>query len=489
MFVALDGPGPMFQRVYEALRAEILEGRLGPAARLPSSRALAADLGVSRTTVLLAYDQLLSEGYVSGRVGSGTFVASELPETALRAAPKVSDTTTRSDPARLSRYGERATSLEVVPPVRPGAVRYDFRYGLPPVEEFPHETWRRILARRARAASLKSLRYGPPEGIDALRNAIAGYLRRSRAVACRPEQVIVVNGSQQALDMTARALLDPGDAVVLEEPHYQGARKVFQAAGARLVAAPVDSEGLDAARLPEEAAGARLVYVTPSHQFPTGATMTLARRLALLGWAQRVGAYVLEDDYDSEFRYEGRPIESMQGLDRANRVIYAGTFSKVMYPALRVGYVVLPEPLIESFTAVKWLTDRHTPTLEQEALADFIAEGHFERHLRRSRTRNSARRGALLGALDDHFGARVEVRGANAGVHLIAWIPELRADDVAGVVDRAWKAGVGVYPIAGYYLEPPPTAGIMLGYASLNERDIRAGVRLLATALWPPNVV
>jgi GntR family transcriptional regulator/MocR family aminotransferase len=380
MFVSLDGPGPMFQRVYEALRAEILEGRLGPGARLPSSRSLAGDLGVSRTTVLLAYDQLLAEGYVDGRVGSGTYVASELPEVALSAeAPATGESPHEPVPARLSSYGRRAVDADVMVPARAGAVRYDFRYGLPPVEEFPHETWRRLLARRARSASLNSLRYGPSAGIPKLRVAIADYLRRSRAVACTPEQVVVVNGSQQALDLAARVLVDPGDAVVIEEPHYQGARKVFQAAGARLVPVPTDAEGLDPSKLPidADADGARLLYVTPSHQFPTGATMTLCRRLALLAWAERAGVYVLEDDYDSEFRYEGRPVESMQGLDRAGRVIYAGTFSKVMFPSLRVGYLVLPQPLVEPFAAAKWLTDRHTPTLEQEALADFLAEGHF----------------------------------------------------------------------------------------------------------------
>jgi GntR family transcriptional regulator/MocR family aminotransferase len=209
--------------------------------------------------------------------------------------------------------------------------------------------------------------------------------------------------------------------------------------------------------------------------------MTLCRRLALLSWAEARDAYVVEDDYDSEFRYEGRPVESVQGLDRAGRVIYVGTFSKVMYPALRVGYMVLPEPLVEPFTAAKWLTDRHTSTMEQEALADFISEGHFERHLRRSRTRNAARRAALLEALDASFGDRVEVRGANAGIHLIAWLPGVRHSEVGGIVDRAWDAGVGVYPIAGYYLEPPEHAGLMLGYASINERDIRAGVRLLTS--------
>lgn len=483
MFVSLEGTGPLFQRLYEALRAEILEGRLARGAKLPSSRTLATELNVSRTTVMLAFDQLLAEGYVTGRVGSGTYVACELPEAALETSRTESPAPAPAAPARLSRYGERAAGLETVPPSRQGAVRYDFRYGLPPVEEFPHETWRRMLARRARSASLRSLRYGPPEGHEGLREAIAGYLGRSRAVACRPEQVLVVNGSQQALDLTARVLLETGDAVVVEEPHYQGARKVFQAAGARIVAVPVDAEGLDAARFPPEALAAQLAYVTPSHQFPTGATMTLARRLALLAWANAADAFVLEDDYDSEFRYEGRPVESMQGLDRTGRVIYTGTFSKVMFPSLRVGYMVVPEPLVEAVAAAKWLADRHTPTLEQEALADFIAEGHFERHLRRSRTRNAVRRRTLLEALDRRLGDRVEVHGANAGIHLIAWLRETTPAGVTDLADRAWRAGVGVYPITPYYLTPPEHGGLLMGYASLNERDIRAGVDALARVI------
>ena len=481
MLISLEGSGPLFQRIYEGLRGAILEGRLAAGARLPSSRTLASDLGVSRTTILLAFDQLLAEGYVTGRVGSGTYVASELPDTALRAAGDgAAARPARERARRLSEYGERLGAEIVLPPPRPGAVRYDFRYGLPPVEEFPHDTWRRILARRLRLASIRSLQYGPPEGHGPLREAIAGYLARSRAVNCTPEQVLVVNGSQQALDLVTRVLVDPGDAVVVEEPHYQGARTVFQAAGARLVAVPVDAEGLDAAAIPDTGLRTRIAYVTPSHQFPSGGVMTLARRLALLSWAERAGAYVLEDDYDSEYRYCGRPLESLQGLDRAGRVIYTGTFSKVMFPSMRVGYIVPPEPLVETFTKAKWLADRHSPTLEQEALAEFISEGHFERHLRRSRTRNAARRAALLGALDEQFGDRVGIEGANAGIHVIAWLRDMPFSGVGDFVERARAEGVGIYSVAPYYLDPPERAGLLLGYASLSERDIREGIARLA---------
>jgi GntR family transcriptional regulator/MocR family aminotransferase len=249
------------------------------------------------------------------------------------------------------------------------------------------------------------------------------------------------------------------------------------------VAVPVDADGLDVARIPPRSTVARLAYVTPSHQFPTGVVMSLARRLALLEWAERVGAYIVEDDYDSEYRYEGRPIEAVQGLDSAGRVIYMGTFSKVLFPALRIGYLVLPPPLVAPFTAAKWLTDRHTPTLEQEALAEFVGQGHFERHLRRARMRHASRRKALLDALTEHFGDRAEVMGANAGVHLLVWLRDVAPRALNRLIAAAAAAGVGVYPVAPYYVEPPRRAGLILGYASLTDSQIRTGIKRLAAAV------
>jgi GntR family transcriptional regulator/MocR family aminotransferase len=489
MFIKLDGSGALSQQLYHALRRAILAGQLAPGTRLPATRALAHELGVSRNTVLLAYDQLLAEGYTVGQTGSGTYVATALPDVTL----SLPDARVRavgaceSTPLHLSAYGQRVVQNTVLPP--PSAVphcqpvHYDLRYGLPDAAAFPHETWRRLLARWARAVSVQELHYGPPEGYAPLRQAIAGYLQRARAVVCEPEQIIVVNGSQQALDLTARVLLDAGDRVLIEEPHYQGARQVFLAAGAQLMTAPIDPEGLVTTELPEAAAAVRLVYVTPSHQFPTGAIMSLARRLALLQWAETAEAYVLEDDYDSEFRYAGRPIEAVQGLDRSGRVIYVGTFSKVLFPALRLGYLVLPPPLVPLFTAAKWLADRHTSTLEQAVLTDFIHEGHFERHLRRARTRNAARRTALLEALDMYLGTRVEVSGANAGVHLLVWLQDVAPQYLGAFIDCAARAGVGLYPVTPYYLVPPPRAGLLLGYAGLTEEEIRAGVQRLAAVL------
>jgi GntR family transcriptional regulator/MocR family aminotransferase len=482
MLLRLDGQGALVQRVYGALRRAILAGEVSPGSRLPSTRALARELDVSRNTVLLAYDQLLAEGYAEGQRGSGTYVTRTLPD-ASRAAPAPIARRTDPRPPRLSEYGRRIGPGMVPGPAASVAprVRWDFRYGVPAVEDVTQRAWRRLLARHARLASRPRMGYGPAEGVPTLRRVLADYLRRARGLACTPEQVLVVNGSQQAIDLAARVLLDPGCRVVIEDPHYQGARRVFHAAGARVVAVPVDAEGLDVRRLPR--ADVRLAYVTPSHQFPTGVVMSLPRRLALLDWARRARAIVLEDDYDSEFRYEGRPIEALAALDGGVRVLYVGTLSKVLFPALRIGYVVLPPALVEPFRAAKWLADRHTATLEQEALAEFIGEGHFERHVRRARTHHAARRIALLDALRECLGDRAEVVGANAGVHLLVWLRGVAAEALPAIVDRAAAAGVGVYAVSAYYARPPSRAGLLLGYGSLEAREIQDGIRALARVL------
>ena len=476
---------PLHAQLYRALRAAILRGELAPGARLPSTRALAADEGLARNTVLRAYDQLLGEGYVVGRRGSATRVAAEIPDDVAEIARDASrrPRPRRAAPPRLSRWAGR---LPDAPPSWAAPERglpYDFRYGRPPFGDFPQATWARLLARRAREATVRDLDYGEPAGLPALRAAIAGYLARARAVDCRPEQVVVVHGTQQGLDLVARVLLDPGDRALIEEPHYSGARRILQAAGARLVAVPVDREGFDVARAGRAAASARLAYVTPSHQFPTGVGMTLARRLALLAWAERAGAWVVEDDYDSEYRYGGRPVESLQGLDRAGRVIYLGTFSKVMFPALRLGYLVLPPELVGPCVAAKALADTGSPGLEQRALADFLAAGHFERYLRRTRARNRERRAALVAAVRRHLGDRVEVAGADAGLHLLLWLRGVPAARTPRIVARAARAGVGVYAPDHFYLGRPPGAGLVLGYASLDEDAIREGIRRLARSL------
>ncbi len=364
------------------------------------------------------------------------------------------------------------------PQRRTRSLPYDFAYGRSNLDSFPFEKWRRILLRCARKAPVSEFDYGPASGNVALREAICTHLRRSRAVICDPSQVIVVSGSQQALDLIARVLIERGDCVAIEDPCYQGMREVLRAASARLLPVPVDREGLDPAKLP---ASARMAFVTPSHQFPTGAILPLVRRLALLEWAKRKQAVIVEDDYDGEFRYEGQPLESLQGLDTEARVIYTGTFSRTVFSALRIGYVVAPRSLVPALTCAKWLCDRHTATLEQAALAEFISCGAYELHLRRVRRRNAQRRRALLESIHKHLGDRVEVTGDGAGAHVVLW-PGRRVGEEA-VIDGAASRGVGVYGISPYFLKRPSRSGIMLGYSRLRETEIREGIRRLGEVL------
>lgn len=465
---------PLFRQVYAGLRQAILTGTLKAGDRLPSTRDLAEQLSISRTVVVLAYDQLLAEGFVVGRSGSGTYVPEGLSAARGTGADK-------SVQLRLSRFGSFAAQLGstvVFPERRPTTLRYDFAYGRSDVECFPFELWRRILQRRARKTQIRELDYGPAVGSEALREAICVHLRRSRAVACDPSQVVIVNGSQQALDLIARVLIEPRDRIVIEDPCYQGTKEVLRAAGARLHASSVDYDGLDPASLPDNA---RMAFVTPSHQFPTGAILPLARRQALLQWAKRRNAVIVEDDYDGEFRYEGKPLESLQGLDTEGRVIYVGTFSRTIFSALRIGYVIVPKSLVQAFSTAKWLCDRHTATLEQETLAEFISSGMYERHLRRVRRRNAASRDALLEALLKHLGDRVDVTGDGAGAHIVLW-PEKRTAEEAAI-SAAASRGVGIYGVGRYFLKRPTRAGIMLGYSRMREPDIREGIKRLAKVL------
>jgi GntR family transcriptional regulator/MocR family aminotransferase len=465
--------GPLFRQIYLGLRKAILSGAFRAGQRLPSTRALADELGVSRTVVLLAYEQLLAEGYVSGRGGSGTYVSDQVAATAPARREESAE-------VRLTHFGAAAvSSYPIIHPVpqRAPALQYDFAYGRSDVEVFPFEMWRRILLRNARSAPVRTFDYGPAGGSNALREAIAAHLRRSRAVVCDASQVIVVNGSQQALDLVVRALVERGDSVAIEDPHYLGAREILRAAGARLRPIPVDRDGLDPGKLPKHA---RLAMVTPSHQFPTGAILSLARRLALLEWARHQNAVIVEDDYDGEFRYDDQPLESLQGLDTEGRVIYIGTFSRTIFPALRIGYLVAPKSLVPALQAAKWLCDRHTATLEQETLAEFIATGVYERHLRRVRRRNTARRKALLGAIANHLHP-IEVTGDGAGAHVVLW-PSRRLSEEAAIA-RAASRNVRIYGIARYFLSQPSRPGFLLGYTRLSEHQIREGIRRLAEIL------
>lgn len=468
---------PLFRQVYLGLREAILSGAFQGGEKLPSTRDAAEQLGISRTVVLLAYDQLLSEGFAVGRSGSGTYVSNGVGV----------GRSTPSDEAvklRLSGFGSSAAtawSRVNFPQRRTPSLSYDFAYGRSDLETFPFEMWRRTLLRCARKAPVSKLDYGPASGNLALREAICAHLRRSRAVNCDPSQVIVVSGSQQALDLIARILIERGDPVVIEDPSYQGTKEVLRAAGARLLPVSVDREGLNPAKLPPRA---RMAFVTPSHQFPTGAILPLARRIGLLEWAKRRNAVVIEDDYDGEFRYEGQPLESLQGLDREGRVVYIGTFSRTVFPALRIGYVIAPKALLPAFAAAKWLCDRHTATLEQQALAEFISSGMYERYLRRVRRRNAARRQALLDSIRKCLGDCVEVSGDGAGAHVVLWPRRRVAEET--VITEAAACGVGIYGISPYFLKRPLRTGIMLGYSRLRETEIREGIRRLSEVLRAP---
>jgi GntR family transcriptional regulator / MocR family aminotransferase len=489
MLLRLAGQGPLHRQVYAALRAAILAGDLPAGARLPSTRELAQEMSLSRTTTQLAYEQLLAEGYVEGRVGSGTYVAADLLDAAARRpreAPAAPEARVETSP-RWAAAGRRV--LEVARPLLSNRAhgaerpRYDFRHGLPSLADFPLQRWRRHLGRRARQVAMEAYDYGPAAGSLSLREAIAGYLRRSRGLACEVEQIVIVSGSQQGLDLVSRLLLEEGDVALIEEPGYEGARNAFLFAGAAVVAVPVDADGINLAAAAPAAREARLVHVTPSHQYPLGSVMSLSRRLALLEWAERRGAFVVEDDYDGEFRFQGRPLAPLQALDRGGRVIYLGTFSKVMFPALRLGYLVLPPSLAPALARAKSLADGGTSGLEQEALADFIRGGGFERHLRRTRTRMRERREALLDAIGRHLGSRVEVVGADAGLHVLLRLPAWSVSRGHDLARRARDAGVGIYPATPYYTRPPRQAEFVLGYSALNQAQIRLGIKRLAALL------
>jgi GntR family transcriptional regulator/MocR family aminotransferase len=484
---------PLNRQLYEELRKAILFGRLKPGERVPSTRALAKSLGVSRTTVTQSYEQLLSEGYLRAATGSGTFVGCQLPDELLKTAPvETSRPAAQSGQARstssfkLSSYGESLTdTVPFEPPELDLPIH--FKSGRPALEEFHLQQWRRLMLRHCRTNDPSLLDYAADsQGHEPLREAIASYLRRARAAQCDAGQVIIVNGSQQALDLIAKILIDRGDQVALENPGYLGARRAFLAQGSRLLPTPVDESGIVVEKLPAKSLlkskdGVKLVYVTPSHQFPTGATLTLSRRLDLLAWAEKSGAMIIEDDYDSEFRYGSRPIPALQGLSNSDSVIYVGTFSKVLFPALRVGYVVAPAPLVRVFARAKWLADRQTPMIEQRVLTDFINEGHLERHLRRMRTLYEKRRQALTRALEGHFGDRVTILGENAGMHLMIKLRSRLGDEE--VVERARGCGVGIVNARLYYFGGAGRGEFVLGYAALSERRIREGIRRLAGIL------
>ncbi len=466
-----DAAAPLHRQIYEEWRKGILTGRFHGGDRVPSSRELAAMLGVSRSTVTEAYEQLAAEGYLESAHGSGTYVCREIPDELLRTRQVARNGASTSALPRLSRYGLRLIEDQRYPAAEAGVIQ--FSSGRPDLREFPFAVWRKLLGRRIRMATPDLFDYAEQSaGYEPLRRQVAATLARSRAVRCDWRQVVIVNGSQQGLDLCVRLLLEAGDVAVLENPGYPGARRVFTAYGAKLRPARVDSQGI---RIGDLGKRAKLVYVTPSHQFPTGVSMSLARRLELIDWARRRGATLIEDDYASEYRYSGAPLPAMQGLASDVPVIYIGTFSKVMFPGLRIGYVVLPPELVAPFTRAKWLVDRQTPVLEQAALADFMREGHLERHTRRMRRLYGRRREVLVEAVARCLGSRAQISGDAAGMHVL-----VRFED-GEVLKRAAANRVEISTARVWYMCKASANELVLGFSELGERTIREGIRRLAS--------
>ncbi len=466
------------RQLYAGIRRAIVEGIVAPGTRLPSSRALAQDLGVSRMTAVLALDQLRAEGYLEARRTSGTFVVTELPD--LAPAPRV------APPPAVPRHppvSARGAALAAIPPSarRVGIAPRPFRLGVPALDLFPVRTWAQIAGRRLRSVTAAQLDYGDIAGVRALREAIAEHVSSARGTRCDAAQIFVTAGAQRAQELVCSLLLDSGDAAWLEEPGYPGARRALLAAGARLVPVPVDADGLDVVAGARLAPSARLALVTPSHQFPLGVSMTLARRTALLAWARDARAWVVEDDYDSEFRHGARPVPCVHGLDADGRVVYVSSFSKTLFPSLRLGFLVVPPDLHDTIWASRRAADHAPPTLDQVTLAEFIADGHYDRHLRRMRTAYTERLEALAEAAERCCGGALRLNPVSTGLHVAA---ELLGADDARVFAEAATRGVEVMPLSAYHVgEGPRLNGLVLGFGAARPDAMGPAMERLAAAI------
>ena len=474
LFVDRGGGIPIHRQIREGLRRAILEGRLRPGQRIPSTRSLATDLGVSRLPVLSAYEQLLHEGYLVGRTGSGTFVSEAVPDDMLR--PVSPNAHARHGPAARRRAGvaRSASSVWNYPAV-------PFQVGLPALDLFPQAAWKKIMLKHVKAETPDLLSYTDPAGLADLRSSIADHIRSARAVRCEAEQVLIVSGSQAALRIAAAALLAPGDRVAIEEPGYFGAHRALASGGAELVPVPVDGEGLNVGALRRRGARIRAVYVTPSHQYPLGVTMSAPRRFALLEWAADRKAWILEDDYDSEFRHVSRPIGALQGIDARDRVIYIGTFSKALCPGVRLGYIVVPPELWDRFYQARLGFDIFTPTLYQRALAEFLHRGHFARHLRRMRSAYLERRDALLRGLARHCGDSLTIHNSDAGLHVTALLRE--GIDDRELVARLGRRGLAALPLSTSYLGTARQQGLLLGFGCTTSQRLLDSTRVVGELL------
>lgn len=475
---------PMYRQIYEAIRSAILTGEFAPRMKLPSTRSLAEQLNVSRITVFNAYEQLLAEGYLEGKTGAGTFVASRLPEDLLQAekSKKPNRESKKTFELSLSPYGENLNAKRANSARSEAMTNFQtFQNGLTSIDEFPFEIWSRIAAKFYKNPPRQLLGYGDPRGFEPLRKAVAAHLKSARGVNCTTEQIIITSGAQQALDLTARIFLSKDDAVLIENPCYKEARNLFAAAGAKIVSVDVDAEGFNPNKIPKTGENAKLVYVTPSHQYPLGVTMSLARRLALLDWANRKNTVIIEDDYNSEFRYAGRPLASLQGLDKNGRVIYIGTFSKTIFPALRIGCAVVPPELADIFTTARALADVHSSSIEQAILAEFIAEGHFARHVRRMRKLYEKRQEILVSECKKQLKDLLEIEKTDAGMHVVGWLPE--GVDDRTIAEKAAEKNLKLAPISDYSNKKLKRSGLILGYTAFDERQIKRGVKIIREVL------
>lgn len=486
-FIILDEKSdqPLYRQIYETIRRSILSGEFFSGKQLPASRFLAKQLGVSRMTVINAYDQLHAEGYLESRAGAGTFVAEHLPEEFLQ-TPRLETSENEAEelPRNLhfSKYGENFVQISNAVLNRNQATpAIAFQHGLAAIDEFPFDIWTKLTSKIYHTLKRDDFGYGDAAGFYPLREAIAAYLKSFRAVNCTPEQVIITNGAQNAFDLIGRVLIDAKTEMWIENPCYFGAKQSFQSFGAKFVPVPVDQNGFDLAAALKQSRRARLVYVTPSHQFPLGVTMSLPRRLQLLEWAGKAEMWIIEDDYDSEFRYEGRPLASLQGLDRDGRVLYIGTFSKTIFAALRLGCLVVPKNLVGVFTAAHALGGWQPPLIEQATLAEFITEGHFTRHIRRMRKLYQERQEILVTEIKKNLAGRIEVEKSVSGMHIIGWLPEGISDQL--VSERAAQFGIKTAAVSRQSLTDGMRGGLILGYTAINESQIKKGVAQLAKAM------
>ncbi len=473
---------PRYQRIANEIRQDIKSERLKPGDRLPGSRQMATNLGVSRTVVLLATDQLVAEGYLVPKKRSGVFVNTELPfdSGAMKLGEPVPEVSLSHRPStiletRISQAGDRARSTAY----NPSKSEIDFEYGRNLPDSITTAELKRLLNANWNSSVFA---YGDATGEADLKYEIMRHVAEHRGLRVLEEQIIVTSGSQQALDLCARVLLSEGDQVAIEDPCYQGARETFAAAGVELLSMPVASGGAEVDTLPTSLRRLKLAYLTPSHQFPTGVTIPLTRRLELIAWASRNDCYLIEDDYDSEFRYDCRPIEPMASIDAHQRVIYVGTFAKTLFPGIRVGFVIVPRHLVKPFAAAKWLIDRGNPIIIQKTLADFIGSGGYSRHLRRMNRTYARKRSELERRLKEAFGSAVVISGAQAGTHLFAEFPQLHRTLTARIVRECEDRGVRVYPAHGYYQSPPTNLRLIFGYTTLTIDEIALGIGVFASA-------